>query len=212
MSIDRLKPGDWIGTIGQGGLSEPVYRAIRAYSRGKYPITADNPNPVWYLTHARLAMDAHRHFEMTLPVGRFQTNTQAHLAEKFEAGLVRVARFPNARFDEMRLMRRARYWDGKPYDVGDLINIGLSGLLGVWNRVINIVGIDKRKRFAVCSTCAADILQFAVKGDLPLWPVASESIDPNAPFNKFGRPFAEAVKGWWNPIDITHLLTRDSFR
>lgn len=195
--MTKLLPGDWIGTEGRAGWRfwlYPLYEGIKKYARGKY-----GKGAVTEFTHARLYLGNGYVFEMTMPVGRIESIEAAGLADKFKKGLVRVARFAHDDISAPLLRDEAVAWVGKKYDVGDLLDFGLSGLIGWWNKVIRVFG-DKAGRFAVCSTAAAHILQRSgVK-----FPVPVDTIDPCWPFNQ-----ATAKPGYSK--DITDTLTLEDF-
>jgi len=204
-----LQPGDWIGTVGDAGASfwlKPVYAGIRAYARGRYPATPQNPHPVIDVTHVRLVVDIGCLFEMTFPVGRYTTCKDSALAEKFAAGRVRVARWMREDISRNLLGLEASRWIGKPYDVGDLLDFRLTGLLGAWNWLIargpfGFFG-DRARRFGVCSTVAARILQRSGV----MFPESVDSIDPNWSFNQVD------TGAMWCPTDITKELSVEAFK
>lgn len=179
INLSQLQPGDWIITEGHAGWRIwlwPVYWGIRRYSRGKY---AGDHASYTGGTHVRLALGYGMLFEMTWPAGRFQTIAAAALEEKAQRGLVRVYRWTQGRIDVRQLHARAGIWIGRQYDLGDLVDFALSGLLGTWNRIVRVAG-DRARRFAVCSTAAADVLAAAGVR----WADSIESIDPNYPANR----------------------------
>lgn len=202
---EKLKPGDWIGTLGEAGSRfwlKWVYAGIYAYAKARY---AGVPNAITDVTHVRLYLGAGRLFEMTWPVGRIVTLKDAELADKFAAGKVRVARWSREDIQEARLNVEAMRWIGKPYDVGDLADFAITGWAAKWNWLIThgplrFVG-DRQRRYGVCSTTAAKIL--ARSG--VIFTVDLNGIDPNYPFNMID------TGGPWCAEDITRQLTRESF-
>ena len=206
--MTMIEPGDWIGTVGKGRFPKSVlYGAINRYSKHKYPVTKWRSNPVWDVTHVRIPLGSGLLFEVTVPRARIIEIDEAQLGEKHAAGLVRVVRFKNARIDQNLLRTVAREMDGKPYDIGDLVDFGLSGILGLSNFVLRIFG-DKLGRMKVCSTGAALMLSRCGV----TFPVDTNTIDPCAPYNHFGKNPAEAVGRIWEPFDITNELTSESFK
>ena len=206
--IIRPQVGDWIGWKSQAAWYNPLswlYYGETEFERKRYPRTIWNPQPIVGVTHAGVVTGERQFFEMTFPVGRFRTFSQGKLAEQFARGRLIVVRFENAQINDARLFARARQWNGQPYDAIDNLNLGLSGLLGIFNRMIVWIGPDKANTFRTCSPVAADILQFA---GLPI-PMDTETVDPAAPFNQWGQP-AQPIAPWW-ATNITSQLTKESF-
>ena len=90
-------------------------------------------------------------FEQTYPVGKWTHPNYLH--DKTYA----VCSW-DGELDVNEMNAEAREWVGKPYDLGDLADIAISGfILGIYKRIVRFAG-DKARRFGVCSTVAAHVL------------------------------------------------------
>ena len=90
-------------------------------------------------------------FEQTWPVAKW---THPHYLHDKTFALNKF----HVEFNVGSMVDEACQWIGKPYDLGDLADFAISGLLlGLYKRVIRFVG-DKARRLGVCSTVAGHIL------------------------------------------------------
>lgn len=168
-----LQNGDILLTYGKGGfwpLRRMVlwltYRAIRAYQKKKWGRN-------WMATHCRVFLNG-RFFEATTPVCCWTEVSELALDKKDW----KVARWAGT-LDVPAMMAVAERLIGTPYDIGDLVDFGISGLLG-WVKGLRIFG-DRARKYRVCSTAAAEIVNAG--GARLFWrgkPLPPENADPAA--------------------------------
>jgi len=169
-----FRDGDILLTYGKGGFWPPrrmvlwlTYRAIRAYQKKKWLLD-------WRATHCRVYLDG-RFFEATTPVCRWTKLSELALDKKEW----RVALWRET-LDTAAMLDVAERLIGTPYDKGDLIDLGLAGLVGWFTKHVRIFG-DRAKKYRVCSTAAAEILHAG--GARLFWrgkPLPPDETDPAA--------------------------------
>jgi len=150
-----FQDGDVLVTYGSGGVWPPrrwvlwvVYRGIRAFQRAKWGSGADT-GP----THVRVWLGG-QFFEMTTPVGKWTTRDEVILDKKDW----KVARFRGAIGNFPAMQQKAGAMVGLKYDIGDLLDFGLSGLVGRFAGWLRIFG-DRERKYTVCSTALAKVLR-----------------------------------------------------
>lgn len=151
IKASTLQAGDVILTYGQGRIWPPrywflwvIYRGIRKYQQAKW-----GPGSDYLPTHVRVALDP-GFFEVTFPKSRF-----GYLIEI--KGRYKVVRYRDA-LNENLMYKTAYELNGSPYDIGDIADFAVSGLLGWFTRNVRLFG-DRAKKYVVCSTGAAEILR-----------------------------------------------------
>lgn len=212
-TFPTLPIGAWVATEGRASWRKPhmriIYNRIRRFSAARYkPFSGPDMIPTVRFTHVRINIGYGQYFEMTYPRGRFGQWKDAHIAEKFERGLVGVAYWPNVEIDVEELRAECTYWSDVPYDLGDLADFLLVGLANAFphlNRfgAIRLFG-DRTRRFGVCSTIGAVILN---RVGVP-WEVSPRAVDPSLPFNQAATTKVAKKKR----IEvITNRLTKGAF-
>jgi hypothetical protein len=204
-----LEPGDWIGSIGRATWRDPwdwpLYRAMRTYAAARYRW----PGAVVGITHVRLVLPGGLFFEATVPRARILplSDPGADLGRKLAQGRLRIARWPGNAPNPATIAAQAQNLAGAPYDIGDLADFALTGLVGAWGWLvtrgpIRIFG-DKAGRYRVCSVAAAHLL--SVGG--VQFPLDIRGVDPNWPFNAWHEPCPHD----WCPRDVTATITPADF-
>ena len=147
----NTQPGDVILTYGEFRLWPPkywvlplFYAAVHQYQKAKW-----GPQSDYRPTHVRVVL-APGFFEVTYPKARF-----GYMAEI--KGRYKVCRYRGP-LNENAMYKRAYELDGSPYDMGDNADFAVSGLLGWFTRNVRLFG-DRAKKYAVCSTGAAEVLK-----------------------------------------------------
>lgn len=173
-----FRDGDVLLTYGKGGFWPPrrwvlwvVYKAIRKYQKEKwrqFPHCWAGHKLDYRPTHVRVYLSG-QWWEVTYPKAQWVTTESLQLQKK-EWRLVRYHAADT--LDVAAMIDRARQIvaDGK-YDVGDLLDTGISALLGNFKRHIRIFG-DRVRKYFYCSTGAREVL---TDGGAAFW---MKTIDP----------------------------------
>ena len=175
-----FRDGDVLLTYGKGGFWPPrrwvmwlLYRAIRKYQTEKWTRFRDRWEGVQRLdagaTHARVYLHG-MWWEVTYPKAKWVT-TGSLLLHKKKWKLVRWHQFE--RLDSATMVERAEaiVKSDNEYDVGDLFDTAISGILGKWKKHFRIFG-DRAKKLFYCSTGAREVL---IAGGATFWQV---TVDP----------------------------------
>jgi len=195
--------GDVLATYGSGGIWPlrrlalwVVYREIRAYQKAKWGEGCD-----YHPTHVRVWLNG-RFFEMTTPVGKWTPLSEVLLEKK----KWKVARYKQGLQNVEAMEAKASNMVGKKYDVGDLLDFGFSGLLGVFAKRFRLFG-DRGEKYTVCSTALAKVLK---AGGAQL-SISRKDLRPSAEIAEaFKNPSIDTIVLEDNTIDPAYFVNNPS--
>lgn len=165
-----LKFGDILVTYGSFGLWPPrrlllwiVYNGIYLYQKKKWGEYSD-----YKPTHVRMYDKDGFFFESTTPNCRFIHTSKLDLDKK-KYLIVRCKKIDKLNRTLMR--EKMNDLEGTPYDIGDLADFFITGvLLGYFKDNISLIG-DRTKKYLVCSTALGTILKV---GGFPIIPQVTD--------------------------------------
>jgi len=151
--IMGLKPGDVILIEGSAKwyrlITKFIHFMIRWYQRRLFGRKSHYKD-----THAMLYLTPYFIFSMDFPVGKWET-IQYVLNQKFTVYRGRYVNYEKFRSELYEIAKGIVY---RPYDVGDLLDFLISGILG-YTRIRKIRFFEFSRRYMTCSVAVRSIFE-----------------------------------------------------
>jgi hypothetical protein len=171
--LTYIKPGDVVNQVGDSSFWPPhLWVARNAIQSHQKELFGENSN--WQDSHSMFYLDYNRTFSVELPRAMFKRLSEYCLTDlsiyRFQ---LRNLSASDLRIIELDPIPRML---GQPYDIGQLLDIAASQLLGYPNRR-PVPTFDFGKNMKVCSVGVRVIFEFLyqkIKHTLPVMPAASQ--------------------------------------